>query len=56
MAIKEGFVIVATSDPLRIGLDYVDQKVHETYEDALVRGEELLKHYHAFYIRKVYSH
>lgn len=52
---KESFKVVATVDPLRIGMDYVDQKLFDSYEDAIERGKELLKHYVAFHIEKVYQ-
>lgn len=51
----ESFRVVALADVLRFGTDYVDQKLHPTYEDAVERGEEMLKHYPAFRIEKVYT-
>lgn len=52
---NETFRIVAMSSINHIGADYIDQKTFDTYDDALERGKELLKHYPAFRVEKLYQ-
>ena len=52
---SESFRIVCLINVMNLGGEYIDQRQFITYEEALERGEELLKHYPAFRIEKLYE-
>ena len=51
----ESFRIVCLTNVTNLGGEYIDQRQFLTYEEALERGEELLHHYPAFRIEKIYE-